>query len=550
MDDNNNVVIETILFQWYKIKKRLNTLENETISFFNKNDLILTISSFIDHIYKTTNNKKQINLMKEDDEFWYLPVHYGWTLYGKPKLDLRYIGNKMNCEFSNSTIQMNPLFHQPEAYLKIMNQLHFNGVAYLSLPPGDGKTIVSLKVSADLQRSTGILLIKTHWMDQWENEIKKCCPTARIGRVQSNNINFHDCDFVLIMVQTLLSNRNNNNNLISEISKHCGTFIIDEARHMNAVVFSTLIPNILSSRYVLCLDGTPKRTDGMDVILKYWIGPITFSSRKTYLFPVKVSVYEVPYDESPKEYFLPGSGEYNRSKMISELVDNQKRNQFILKHIIECVETGRNILILGERVKHLELMKDELQKYFSNESLCGILKKGLAHNKNLLEEVYNKQVILATFQMANDALNIPSLSILIYLFGKPNPSQSAPRVIRATSNVAPHIIYFYDPYHFWPDYFRKSFQYFFNEGFEIEFHSEFIFDKFKNKKNAKIQFDKEKNIWSLTKQQPLKRSNETTSKGKMFLSSLDDSDNENTSEDDIIYNIDNKKIKKSPKCPF
>lgn len=136
----------------------------------------------------------------------------------------------------------------------------------------------------------GVLVTKTFLVCQWKKRIEQFIPGARIGIIFGKQLEYKDCDVVIIMLQTLLYHLEDP--VIETVMSGIETVIIDEARHVNAEQFCKILP-ILTSRHMLALDGTPFRKDGLDKILERWIGPVSFKIRRKYEFPVRVVVTEV-----------------------------------------------------------------------------------------------------------------------------------------------------------------------------------------------------------------------------------------------------------------
>lgn len=140
---------------------------------------------------------------------------------------------------------------------------------------------------------------------QWKDRCSKFLPNAKVGVIRGstqqklrdpNNptrwikvrqVNITDegeCDIVIGLIQTLM-HYTEDKRLVDYLTQF-GMAIIDESRHCSAEKFSTILP-LLSFKYILALDGTPKRSDGMDKVLASYIGPVTFAVARTYKTKVR-----------------------------------------------------------------------------------------------------------------------------------------------------------------------------------------------------------------------------------------------------------------------
>ena len=111
--------------------------------------------------------------------------------------------------------------------------------------------------------------------------------------------------------------------------------------------------------------------------------------------------------------------------MITNLTEIKERNDFIfniIKNILDK-EPNRKVFILTNRRNHIEELKNLLQDYDVGLYIGGMKKKDLA----LSEE---KAIIIGTYEMASEGLDIPDLDTLIMTTPKSNITQSIGRIMR------------------------------------------------------------------------------------------------------------------------
>jgi superfamily II DNA or RNA helicase len=446
----------TILKHWYSVSK--STLSETEIKNIEKE--LLVSSTIKDYI--TKEEMPPVSMFHQNETYIFVPPSYGINRWGNPQHDLRRSGNELQHKFSDK-YSMKKELRQDEAYDILMARMTgVYGSGYLSLPPGGGKTVVALKVGSDLGRVIGVVVTKEFLTNQWRERIIQYIPGAKIGIVQGSNIDVEGCDVILFMLQTILYHMEDP--VMHNLLGKCGTIIIDESRHIGASEFCKIFP-LLTAKHILALDGTP-RTDGMDMILEHWIGPVTFKTKREYNFKVRVKVLDIPY-EHPKERFMINK-DYNRGRMITELSKVEERNNGLSSELSLYVNTGLQTLILSERTEHLKLLEKQLLGLKPDAS-TGQFESGISKHPEKMKELESKQFIFATFAMAQEALDIPTLRILMYAIPKPNPAQSSARIMRGTSSHEPLILDPYDKWSFWASYYDARHQFFRNEGFEIEY---------------------------------------------------------------------------------
>ena len=100
----------------------------------------------------------------------------------------------------------------------------------------------------------------------------------------------------------------------------------------------------------------------------------------------------------------------------------------MIKEIL--VEDGRKILLLSDRIEHLEKLKEKLDK---ENIFADFYVGGMSQAK--LDKATEATVILASYGMAAEALDIPSLNTLIMATPRRSIEQSVGRILRAKHNL-------------------------------------------------------------------------------------------------------------------
>ena len=145
--------------------------------------------------------------------------------------------------------------------------------------------------------------------------------------------------------------------------------------------------NMRQSKYIYGLTATPSRPDGHHPILFFYCGPVRFS------VDAKKQAEKRPFEH----YLIPrftsfkiGSDKNDSDPTIQEikshLISDDIRNQLIVDDVVECYQKGRHLLILTERVAHVDDLGDMLRQRIPNV-IC--LKGGMGVKKTaiLMEEL-------------------------------------------------------------------------------------------------------------------------------------------------------------------
>ena len=133
------------------------------------------------------------------------------------------------------------------------------------------------------------------------------------------------------------------------------------------------------------------------------------------------------------------NGKIIMARTLTNITKIPERNKFISKLLVELKtnEPKRKILILGDRIEQLEKIKEKFDATETCTSDYYIGRMKMAQLK-IAEE---QDVIFATYSMASEALDIPSLNTLILITSRKNVEQSVGRILRRNDHeVQPLIV--------------------------------------------------------------------------------------------------------------
>ena len=130
-----------------------------------------------------------------------------------------------------------------------------------------------------------------------------------------------------------------------------------------------------------------------------------------------------------------------RMKVLSFLIQSTERMEALMSTVLQYAQdTKRRILILSERRKHLEDMGTHLDKHNVE---YGFYWGGVKQAQ--LDQAAQKQVVLGTYHMASEGMDIPWLNTVVLASPKSDVKQSVGRILRKNDHeVVPTIIDFVD----------------------------------------------------------------------------------------------------------
>jgi superfamily II DNA or RNA helicase len=284
-------------------------------------------------------------------------------------------------------------------------------------------TVMAIKLITQLKKKTMILVHKEFLMNQWIERIQEYAPQARIGKIQAQTYDVDDKDIVIAMIQTMY------NRVFPESTyTQFGFTIIDEVHRIGSEEFSkTLLKTI--TPYMLGISATVERKDKLTKLLYMFIGPLIYSTEKPPDDPVCVRGIEFKTNDPDfNETETDFRGKPKFSTMISKLCDYGARKDFLVRVTQDlCTENpDAQIMILAHNRSLLTYLYEAInhRKFATVGYYVGGMKP------NQLKETEEKTVVLATYAMAAEALDIKTLSILILATPKTDIVQSIGRILR------------------------------------------------------------------------------------------------------------------------
>lgn len=289
----------------------------------------------------------------------------------------------------------------------------------ISVPCGYGKTVMALYLIAQIRRKTIIVVHKEFLINQWRRRIQEFIPTARIGVIQGAKAEVDNCDIVLAMLQSISMK-----DYPEGMFEGFGFTIVDECHHIAAEVFSRALPKI-NSWISLGLSATPKRTDGLHRVFHWFMGPMVYYLNKR--SDANVSVRVVRYNNPDPAYCTEettANGQVCVPRILNNVAGYWRRNEVICELVKGLVEDNRKILILSDRREHLATLETMLNPIASVGYYVGGMKE------KALDASEEKQIILGTYPMSSEGMDIPSLDSVVFATPRTNIEQSIGRITR------------------------------------------------------------------------------------------------------------------------
>ncbi len=393
---------------------------------------------------------------RESGSKFYLPRHFGVETYGEPDEIKIEPGSPIHLPFAGSLrdYQQNIV----ETYRQSLNQ-DSGGGGLLEIPCGRGKTVIALNIISALSRKTLVVVHKSFLLNQWVERIQQFLPSARIGKIQGPELDVDDKDIVIGMLQSLSMKE-----YPPDTFRSFGLTIVDECHHISSEVFSRSLLKIVT-KFTLGLSATMQRKDGLTPVFKMFLGDVVYKEARRKGDPVLVRALQyTTTDRGFNEQLTDFRGRPAYSPMITKLCDFNHRSEFILR----VMEQERS-----------ELPDQQVMILSQNKSLLTYLFRAIEHRglatvgfyvggmkESALKATETCSVILATYAMAAEALDIKTLTTLILATPRTDVRQAVGRILRV-AHSRPLVVDIVDPHDVFQRQWAKRRAYYLKQHYTV-----------------------------------------------------------------------------------
>lgn len=301
-----------------------------------------------------------------------------------------------------------------------------NGI--LCAPTAFGKTVISCKMIEERGVNTLIVVPTLVLLKQWKESIKKFLGVSagQIGGGKNSVTNVID----VASIKSLW-----NNGKFNDVVKNYGMIIIDECHHVSAFTYESAI-NKVNAKYVYGVSATPYRENGHTPILKMQCGDVRYEvDFKKFNRNLNISM-RVNVKKSHLSFVDDSISNYELNEIKDFISKDVIRNDKIVNDIMKEFNDKKNILVITERIDHLNYFYEKLSKVTENIFVYhgGLGKKQLKKYddlKNKLEETRENKIIIATGAYIGEGFDDPSLDVLFVTM----PISAIGKVIQYTGRL-------------------------------------------------------------------------------------------------------------------
>jgi superfamily II DNA or RNA helicase len=376
---------------------------------------------------------ESFRLYKETSTRFYLPRIWAKDTFGEAQQSILVDGDPLRSDLK--------FVGKPYDYQEaIVDQFLLAGAnGLICVPCGRGKTFMAIQTAAKIGKRFMIIVDKEFLLQQWSGELSALMPGIRIGVLQESKKQItHHYDCCIAMIQTLVRRE-----FAETEFRGFGFAVFDECHHLGASNFSQVLTKIQTKK-MLGLSATPTRDDGLTKVFEWFLGKPVYWEKTREADP-DVVVRKINFHTDDLKYTdvpMDSRGEMILARLLTQIVDCEARNETIDQLLCELVkDPKRKILVLSERKSHLERLEQGLLKGVRGVSIgyyIGGMKEEIRE-----EGAKNCQVLLGTYAMASEAMNIKTLNTMLMASPRKKIEQSTGRILRVRKDereVVPIIV--------------------------------------------------------------------------------------------------------------
>jgi superfamily II DNA or RNA helicase len=404
----------------------------------------------------TLKDTSEFPVYRESAQKLYVPRYYGANKFGAPTSVKIPEGDDITLTFAGDLRD----YQKPvvDAYMNHVKS-GGGGGGLLDLYCAFGKTSLTLYIVAALKKKTMVILHKEFLLNQWVERIQFFLPGARIGRIQGPTIDIENKDIVLCMLQSVSMK-----DYPANVFDSFGLTVIDEVHHISSEVFSRALFKIVT-KYTIGLSATMDRKDGTTKVFKMFLGDVLYKARRAKDEGVMVRAVEFKTNDAgfnKVEYDFRGNPAY--STMISKLCTYSARTEFVLKIITDLMieNPAQQIMVIAHNKNVLKYIHDAIEH--RGFATVGYYVGGM--KESALKMTEGKQIVIASYAMCSEGLDIPTLTTLIMVTPKTDIEQTVGRILRV-KHSSPLIVDVVDVHEPFQNQWKKRLAFYKKQGYTV-----------------------------------------------------------------------------------
>lgn len=392
----------------------------------------------------TFGTERYFNLIEETENEIIIPKGFIGKfirLCRESKIDFKFIDKRVQKPHINFVFTTQLRSHQQ----KVISDTSKKDFGVIVAPPSSGKTVIALKIIAEKQQPTLIIVHRKQLLEQWLERIEAFLgiPKQQIGIIGQGKTKIGK-QITVATIQSIPKQ-------IEALQNYFGMIIVDECHHIPAETFRKTIGNF-NSFYLYGLTATPFRKYNDDKLIFTYLGdiianilPIEIEDYKQAKIIIRNTTLNVPFNSKTDNF----------ETLSKILIHDSLRNRLILNDVKTEVNQGKKVVIITERKEHIDALYLFLKPFYETVTLSGDdTDNNRKYKWNILKNG-TFQVLITTGQYFGEGTDLQNINclFLVYPFSfKGKTIQYIGRVQR--SEINPII---YDYHDIKIDYLNKLF---------------------------------------------------------------------------------------------
>lgn len=310
---------------------------------------------------------------------------------------------------------------------------------------GSGKTRMGIATICRMGKKTLWLTHTNELLNQSYNAAAEFIDKKLLGKITAGKMQIAD-GITFATVQTLSKAD------LNALRYEWDMIVVDECHRCagtinKATMFSKVLNN-LAARYKYGLSATLHRADGLILCTYSLLGGVSHTVPENVVNTMRVEIARRDTGVQISRKCLDTDGTLVYAKLINYLAEHPYRNKQISEDIDALCSQGHSIILLSDRVGHLQELYKMLPYHIQNDAviLHGKVKK--ADRELALEQMRNKEkhILLATYQLAKEGLDVPCLDRLLLATPVKDYAivvQSVGRIARVCEGKGQPVVYDY-----------------------------------------------------------------------------------------------------------
>jgi len=184
---------------------------------------------------------------------------------------------------------------------------------------------------------------------------------------------------------------------------------------------------------MFALSATPHRKDKLEKVMEWYMGPYLYVAKQENTRKVRVNMVYY-YNSNPYYSGIDTfpNGKPCLARMTNNITEFSRRNALLMEILRRSVESDEShVLALSDRREHLRYLHDKITE--TDTATVGYYVGGMKERD--LKETESKKIMLSTFTMSSEALDVASLNTLVLMTSHSGGSvhtQSCGRILRKT----------------------------------------------------------------------------------------------------------------------